>query len=125
MSTPIGAIICSHCRLSIESLENAHKHIDINAKKPEEVAISILAQIIQIQNDTSIPSFQKFESIKEDGRRSPEYYINPVCAIPIDMNNAKHIVTYNGEKVYFCCDGCKTKFDSDPEKYMKTAKSKI
>lgn len=100
--------------------------IDINAKKPEEVAISILAQIIQIQNNASATlSFQKFESVKEDGRKSPEYYINPVCGIPIDMNNPKHIVTYNGEKVYFCCDGCKTKFDADPEKYMKTAKAKI
>mgnify|MGYP001160517772 CR=1 FL=1 len=94
--------------------------IDIHAKKPEEVAISILAQIIQIQNSLSVPSsFQKFESTKEDGGKSPEYYINPVCGIPIDMNNPKHIVEYKGEKVYFCCDGCKVKFDAEPDKYVK------
>ena len=94
--------------------------MDIHAKKPEEVAISILAQIIQIQNSSAVPSsFQKFESTKEDGGKSPEYYINPVCGIPIDMNNPKHIVEYKGEKVYFCCDGCKVKFDAEPDKYIK------
>jgi len=48
-----------------------------------------------------------------------KFYINPVCGIPIDMNNPKHIVEYKGEKVYFCCDGCKIKFHAEPEKYMK------
>jgi len=98
--------------------------IDINAKKPEEVAISILAQIIQIQNGTDAPpKFEKFEATKDDGGKSPSYYINPVCGVPIDMNNPKHIVEYKGEKVYFCCDGCKVKFDAEPEKYMKKAKA--
>jgi xanthine dehydrogenase accessory factor len=97
--------------------------IDINAKTPEEVAISILAQIIQIQNSSSAPViFQKFESIKEDGGKSPEYYINPVCGVPVDMNNPKHVVEYKGEKIYFCCDGCKLKFDTEPDKYMIKAK---
>jgi xanthine dehydrogenase accessory factor len=26
---------------------------------------------------------------------------------------------YEGEKVYFCCDGCKESFEADPEKYME------
>lgn len=100
--------------------------IDINAKKPEEVAISIMAQIIQIQNSKSAPViFQQFESIKEDGGKSPEYYINPVCGVPIDMNNPKHIIEYKGEKVYFCCDGCKVKFEADPQKYMKKEKASV
>lgn len=94
--------------------------IDINAKKPEEVAISILAQIIQIQNSMTVPViFEKFEAIKEDGKASPVYYINPVCGVPVDMNNPKHVVEYKGEKIYFCCDGCKLKFDAEPDKYIK------
>jgi xanthine dehydrogenase accessory factor len=98
--------------------------ININAKKPEEVAISIMAQIIQIQNSKAAPlTFEKFESTKADGAKSPQYYINPVCGVPIDMNNPKHIVEYKGEKVYFCCDGCKVKFDGEPEKYISMAKA--
>lgn len=98
--------------------------IDIHAKKPEEVAISILAQMIQIQNSASaVAMFQKFEATKENGGKSPVYYINPVCGVPVDMNNPKHVVEYKGEKVYFCCDGCKVKFDAEPDKYMKKAKA--
>jgi len=97
--------------------------IDIKAKKPEEVAISILAQMIQIQNSMAAPvAFEHFENTKEDGGASPVYYINPVCGVPVDMNNPKHVVEYKGEKVYFCCDGCKVKFDAEPEKYMKKEK---
>jgi xanthine dehydrogenase accessory factor len=33
--------------------------------------------------------------------------------------NPKHIIEYAGEKVYFCCDGCKVSFENDPGKYMK------
>lgn len=98
--------------------------IDIQAKKPEEVAISILAQIIQLQNSQAVPAlFEKFETTKEDGGPSPVYYINPVCGVPVDMNNPKHVVDFKGEKVYFCCDGCKVKFDAEPDKYMKKVKA--
>ncbi len=94
--------------------------IDINAKQPEEVAISILAQMIQVQNSAGArPVFEQFESTKEDGGKAPVYYINPVCGVPVDMNNPKHVVEYKNEKIYFCCDGCKVKFDAEPDKYMK------
>jgi xanthine dehydrogenase accessory factor len=93
--------------------------IDINAKKPEEVAVSIMAQIIEITNSKAAPlAFEKFEETKADGQRAPVYYINPVCGVPVDMNNPKHVVEYKNEKVYFCCDGCKVKFDAEPDKYM-------
>ena len=35
------------------------------------------------------------------------------------MDKPKHVIEYNNEKVYFCCDGCKTQFEKEPEKYMK------
>jgi xanthine dehydrogenase accessory factor len=95
--------------------------IDINAKKPEEVAISILAEIIQVQSESPVAmNFASLDELKS-GTNQSKFYINPVCGIPIDMNNPKHIVDYKGEKVYFCCDGCKIKFDAEPEKYMRKA----
>ncbi|AEW01393.1 hypothetical protein A4D02_05225 [Niastella koreensis] len=98
--------------------------IDICAKSPEEVAISILAEMIQVQN--SAPGqglFDRFDESKAETGTSPKYYINPVCGIPVDMNKPMHIVDYKGEKVYFCCDGCKVAFEADPEKYLKKIKS--
>jgi xanthine dehydrogenase accessory factor len=46
------------------------------------------------------------------------YDRNPVCGVPVDKNSPKHIVDYHGEKVYFCCDGCKVKFEAEPARYM-------
>lgn len=89
--------------------------IDIHAKRPEEVAVSILAQIIQVKSDPG-------SSNPVSGRNAiiSQYYINPVCGIPVDKNNPKYIIEYQGEKVYFCCDGCKESFEKDPAKYMTT-----
>ncbi len=91
--------------------------IDLNAKRPEEVAISILAEIIR--------ELRKAESDASGGDdkanvefNSDAYYLNPVCQIPIEKKTAKHILEYRGEAVYFCCDGCKVKFEADPEKYI-------
>jgi len=33
------------------------------------------------------------------------------------------VVDYHGEKVYFCCDGCHTKFIAEPDRYMKAKDS--
>jgi YHS domain-containing protein len=44
-----------------------------------------------------------------------EQTICPVMAGKID----KSIFTeYKGKKVYFCCNDCKAKFETDPEKYV-------
>ena len=100
--------------------------IDIAAKRPEEVAISIMAEIIQVHNNKP----QLEESFIDTGLNvnaanehdiKPSYYINPVCGVPVDKNSPKHIIEYQGEKVYFCCDGCKVKFEAEPARYMTKA----
>lgn len=94
--------------------------LDISAKLPEEVAISILAEIIQLRNTAALPqAFEGYTEQQDVPKDAPKWYINPVCGVPVDMNHPKHIVEYNNEKVYFCCDGCKVKFDKDPAKYIK------
>jgi xanthine dehydrogenase accessory factor len=92
--------------------------LNINAKKPEEVAISILAEIIQEQQkNPSGLSFTAFDETRKEAGK-PKFYINPVCGVPVDMENPKHVEEYQGEKVYFCCDGCWVKFKAEPAKYM-------
>jgi xanthine dehydrogenase accessory factor len=95
--------------------------IDIMAKRPEEVAISILAEIIQVHNNQPYREESFIERIAEADNEpgiKPAYYINPVCGVPVDKNSPKHIIEYEGEMVYFCCDGCKVKFEAEPAKYM-------
>jgi xanthine dehydrogenase accessory factor len=91
--------------------------LDINAKSPEEVALSILGEIVQTYRQSNSET-GKNNPIQSKEAISDEYYINPVCNIPIEKSTAKHIIDFKNEKVYFCCDGCKVKFEAEREKYL-------
>ncbi len=44
---------------------------------------------------------------------------DPVCNMDIDEKKAAATTIYKGKTYYFCAIGCKEKFDSEPEKYLK------
>ena len=46
---------------------------------------------------------------------------DPICGMRVDPAGAKHRSEYGGETFYFCCAGCKAKFDADPARYTQTA----
>ena len=48
---------------------------------------------------------------------------DPVCGMTVDPLTAKHRAEYQGSAYYFCCAGCKTKFEADPKKYLEPAGS--
>ena len=95
--------------------------LNINAKLPEEIAVSILAQIIE-DFRSSIP--QATESNPAENGTNNDTYINPVCNIPVSKKEAKHIIEYNEHTLYFCCDGCKVAFDEEPNKYIEILESR-
>ena len=43
---------------------------------------------------------------------------DPVCGMKVDPHTARHRTGYGGRTYYFCCEGCKTKFEADPQKYL-------
>ena len=90
--------------------------INISAKLPEEVAISILAEIIShLRNDKNSEQTAEGASLNLD-----EYFLNPLCKLPIQKSTAKHTIPFKGVDYYFCCDGCKDSFEKEPEKYSKS-----
>ena len=86
--------------------------LNINAKLPEEVAISILAEIISKMREE-----KNGENRPEITLNLNEYFINPVCQIPVQKSTAKHVIKFKDKEYYFCCDGCKVSFENEPEKY--------
>ena len=89
--------------------------LDINAKLPEEVAISILAEMISIFRNRE----EVYSPIKGvAGLNGEAFFINPVCNVPVEKKTAKHVIDYKEESYYFCCDGCKVKFEATPEAYV-------
>ncbi len=44
---------------------------------------------------------------------------DPVCGMSVDPRTARHRTTFRGQTYYFCREGCKTKFESDPKRYLE------
>ncbi len=44
--------------------------------------------------------------------------IDPVCGMTVDPKTTAHKADYKGKSHYFCSSGCKTKFQTNPAKYL-------
>ena len=44
---------------------------------------------------------------------------DPVCGMQVKPDDAAASSEHAGETYYFCCSGCKTKFDKNPEEYVR------
>lgn len=52
---------------------------------------------------------------KTDGEKAVTNRMCPVMNSPV---SEKYRTEYNGQYVYFCCQGCVTMFEKDPAKYI-------
>src|SRR3569623_271113 len=43
---------------------------------------------------------------------------DPVCGMSVTIDGAKHTFEHAGQTYYFCCNGCRSKFAADPQKYL-------
>lgn len=67
------------------------------------------------------------EGCKEKFVKEPAKYVSaddnkvtcPVSGSTFNKSDAFGSKEYNGKTYYFCCAGCKEKFEKDPEKYTK------
>ena len=44
---------------------------------------------------------------------------DPVCGMKVDPATSKHRIEHGGQTFHFCSAGCRTKFQTDPGKYLK------
>ena len=47
---------------------------------------------------------------------------DPVCGMSVNPETSRHRFDYNGATYHFCCNGCRTKFEADPLKYLNRSK---
>jgi len=100
--------------------------LDFGAVSPEEIALSILAEIIQRrrqtasnpQTDSRDPSF---ELPRVQGTELEA--IDPVCGMTVEIATAHFTSEYNGKTYYFCAAGCKRSFDREPGRYIQMESS--
>ncbi len=87
--------------------------LNIRAGTEEEIAVSILAEIIQLSRSQAIEQNEITESLeqKEEAR-------DPICGMTVSIRNTKDKSEFDGKPFYFCCGGCKQTFDRQPDKYV-------
>lgn len=82
--------------------------LDIGAVTPEEIAVSIMAEIIQVRRGRS--------ATLVEGPHVEEA-TDPICGMGVQVATARHTSEYQGERFYFCCAQCKETFERDPAKF--------
>ncbi len=90
--------------------------LDIRAASPEEIAVSILAEIIQVRGTRPVTSKAQAQSpvLAQEAK-------DPICGMMVNVAKAKHKSEYRGNLYSFCSASCKQTFDRQPEKYALPA----
>ena len=90
-------IACGVRRAALERVA-APAGLDIGAKTPEEIALSVMAQIVE-QQRKAVPATASLEEATD-----------PICGMKVAVAGARHVAEVSGKHYYFCCAGCRTKF---------------
>ena len=116
--------------------------LDIGAESPEEVAVSILAEIVAVgagKEAAPVPAdHTRGKPPAADGAPEssdtshaddhppqpaptraapPAQATDPVCGMTVPTDGSRPSITHEGRTVHFCCHGCRARFEADPGAY--------
>ena len=92
--------------------------LDIGADTPEEIALSILTEIVQ-----GMRADWKGVSLEPDTHTQVAQVqsIDPICNMTVNVAESRYHSSYNGATFHFCCLACKEKFEQAPHSYAHSA----
>ena len=96
--------------------------LDLGAETAEEVALSILAELVQVRRGRAdfvaspgpatvagIPATITLEPVVDD-----IVLLDPVCGMTVERATARHLAEHDGVIYAFCSIGCRTRFIKEP-----------
>jgi xanthine dehydrogenase accessory factor len=108
--------------------------LDIGAQTAAEIAISIMAEVVQHrrraradlarpETETGAagavePSGAGAEPAAAPSLASVPVAIDPVCGMEVAIQGARQVLEYDGERRFFCCPACRQRFAAEPARYL-------
>jgi xanthine dehydrogenase accessory factor len=101
--------------VSDETLGRVHAPagLDLGHVSTDEIAVAILAEIVQLRAAGSLEPGTVTETRHEE--------VDPVCGMTVDVADARYRTVHDGRTYYFCSAGCLESFESDPARYVTVA----
>jgi xanthine dehydrogenase accessory factor len=91
--------------------------LDIGARTATEIALSILATIVSVRRGHSLAPRAEHGDAPAGPPvvAAPSIAIDPICGMTVAAVPGTPSVQFEGKTVYFCCEGCKAKFEAQHE----------
>lgn len=97
--------------------------LDLGGVTPAEIALSIVADLVQRRRKISAGTGQPDVPVEEEV--APAMALDPVCGMQVNPATVEHRSLHAGQAYYFCCAGCKHEFDKAPDRYMRKTASRL
>jgi xanthine dehydrogenase accessory factor len=106
--------------------------LDIQARRGDEIALSIMAEIVQRRRNaeeldlallheslvsSSAASGAEVAEVETADSGQSAVAIDPICGMEVTIEGARYTHEYEGKTYYFCCAGCQMKFAQEPQQY--------